>query len=63
MSLIEKKIMLSKKKNVSRAEIFADFAVLGVVSENFSFELFRPPYILRVFANLQNFNFSNIAQP
>ena len=29
--------------NISRGEIFADFAILGVISENFSLEIFRPP--------------------
>ena len=26
--------------NISRGEIFADFAVLGVISENFTLEIF-----------------------
>ena len=32
--------------NISRGEIFADFAVLGAISEIFSLEIFRPPYNL-----------------
>ena len=30
--------------NISRGKIFADFAVLRVISENFKLEIFRPPY-------------------
>ena len=25
-------------------DVFADFAVLGAINENFIFEIFRPPY-------------------
>ena len=32
--------------NISRGKIFADFTVLGDISENFSLEIFRPPYSL-----------------
>ena len=32
--------------NISREKSFADFKVLGVNSENFILEIFRPPYSL-----------------
>ena len=38
--------------NISRGKIFADFAVLGVISENFTPEIFRPPYSLIHFGSV-----------
>ena len=54
--------------NISRGEIFADFAVWEIISKNFILEIFSPPYSLirdslGVFANMQNFIFNNTAQP
>ena len=41
--------------NISRGKIFADFAVLGVISENFILEIFRLPYSLIHFGIVRKF--------
>ena len=38
--------------NISRGKIVADFAVLGFISENFTLEIFRPPYSLIHFGSV-----------
>ena len=38
--------------NISREKIFADFVILGVISENFIIEIFRLPYSLIHFGSV-----------
>ena len=38
--------------NISSRKIFADFAVLDILSEHFTLEIFRPPYSLIRFGNV-----------
>ena len=44
--------LLPYSLNISRGKFFADFAVLGVISENFTLEIFRPPYSLIHFGSV-----------
>ena len=45
-------VTLTYSLNISKGKIFADFVVLGVISENFSLEIFRPPYSLIHFRSI-----------
>ena len=50
--------------NILRGKIFADFAVLSVISKKFTLEIFRSPYSLIHFGSVCKSAkiFSNIAQ-
>ena len=47
-----KQVLIPYSLNILRGKIFADFVVLGVISENFILEIFIPPYSLIHFGSV-----------